>query len=96
MTKRLSLVALTVLVAGASVLGLTRAPASADGLSVFVGIPAPYVHYDDWRYRHDRDYHDGWDRWHRERDREYRGDYHHDDRYYRHDDHRDHERRGHD
>lgn len=80
MTQRLSLVAMTGLLAGASILGLTQQPASADGFSLNVGVPGAFVHYDDWRYHHDREYHDGYDRWHRD---------HHDDGY-RHDDHRDH------
>lgn len=91
MIQRLFLVAITGLFAGASVLGLTQRPASADGFSLNVGIPGAYLHYDDWRYHHDRAYHDGWDRWHRG---DHHGDegYRHDDRGWhgdRHDDHHD-------
>jgi hypothetical protein len=97
MIQRLSLVAMTGLLAGASVLGLTRTPASADSLSIYIGPPI-YVHYDDWRYHHDRGYHYGYDRWRHEEDRRYhhyrhddRGDgYRHEDRGYREDRHGDH------
>jgi hypothetical protein len=86
MIQRLSLVALSGLLAGASLLGLTRTAASADSLSIYIG-PAIYVHYDDWRYHHDRGYHYGYDRWRREHDRGHH--YGHDDRGggYRHEDH---------
>lgn len=83
MTKRLSVLAITGLLAGASVFGLTQKPAAADGLSLNVGIPGMYVQYNDWRYHHDREYRDGYDRWHGDR---------HDDRGYRHGDHGDHHR----
>jgi hypothetical protein len=97
MIHRLSLVAMTGLVAGASILGLTQMPASADSLSIYIG-PAVYAHYDDWRYHHDRGYHYGYDRWRREHHYDYhhyrhddRGNgYRHEDRGYREDRHGDH------
>ena len=48
MIQRLSLLAMTGLLAGASVFGLTQTSASADSLSIYIGPPI-YVHYDDWR-----------------------------------------------
>jgi hypothetical protein len=84
MTKRISLLALTALVAGTSVLGMAQKPASADGLSINLGAPDAFVHFDNYRYQHDREYHDGYDRWHR--DHGDRGGDHRD----HHDDHRDH------
>jgi hypothetical protein len=95
MIQRLCLFALTGLLAGASVFGLTRTPASADSLSISIG-PSIYVHYDDWRYHHDREYHYGYDRWRREHDRGHHNHhdggegYRHEDRGYREDRHGDH------
>ncbi|MDB5039464.1 MAG: hypothetical protein JWN27_190 [Candidatus Eremiobacteraeota bacterium] len=96
MIQRLSLLAMTGLLAGASVFGLTQRSASADSLSIYIGPPI-YVHYDDWRYHHDREYHYGYDRWRHEHDRGHhyghdeRGDgYRHEDRGYREDHHGDH------
>ncbi|HYZ15296.1 MAG TPA: hypothetical protein VE591_02800 [Candidatus Acidoferrum sp.] len=67
MFKKLSLVALTSLVAGGGALAMTGAPAAAAGLSINIGVPGVYA-YDDYRYRHDggyrddrrRDDHRGW------------------------------------
>jgi hypothetical protein len=61
LNRRLPLVALTGLVAGASIFGLFQKPADASGFSIYIGGPGGYGHYDDWRYRHD-EY-----RWRRER-----------------------------
>lgn len=91
MTQRLSLLAITGLLTGASFLGLTQKPAAADGFSLNVGVPGMFVHYDDWRYHHDREYRDGYDRWHRDH-RDYPDErYHHDDRGGHHDDHHRHD-----
>jgi hypothetical protein len=76
MIKRLSLFAVTGLLASASMLGLTQTPASAGGLSIYFGAPPVYVPYDNWRYHHDRYYHDGYDRSHRGYYGGYRHDYH--------------------
>lgn len=83
MTTRITLLALTALLAGAS------APAVAGGISINIGTPGEFVHFDNYRYHHDRGYHDRYDRWHAEQDR--RG---HDDGR-RHDDHG-HDDHGHD
>jgi hypothetical protein len=94
MKQRLFL-AMTGLLAGVSILGMTQTPASADGLSIYFGAPPIYVPYDAYRYRHDRYYYGGYDR-HREYDRgyyrhEYRGydGYRHEDRGYHGDHHGD-------
>lgn len=61
--RRLTLAALTGLLAGASTLGLFQQPADAAGyFSISIGDPGPY-RYDDWRYRRERE---------RERERWYR------------------------
>jgi hypothetical protein len=95
MKQRLFL-AMAGLLACAGILGMTQTPASADGFSIYFGAPPVYVPYDGYRYRHDRYYHDGYDRWHREYDRgyyrhEYRGydGYRHEDRGYHGDHHGD-------
>jgi hypothetical protein len=87
MFKKLSLVALTSLVAGGGALAMTGAPAAADGLSINLGVPGVYANYDDYRYHHDRGYREGYDRWRgeeyrRERDdhRDDHRDWHRDDR----------------
>ena len=88
MIKRLFLLPTIGLLAGASMLGMTQTPASADGLSIYFGAPPIYVPYDNWRYRHDRYYRDGYDRYHRQYDRGYRydnrgyGGYRHEDNGY--------------
>lgn len=69
MFKKLSLVALTGLMTAGSALAITGAPAAADGLSINFGVPGVYMRYDDYRYHHDREYRDGYDRWRAERDR---------------------------
>jgi hypothetical protein len=74
MTTRLSLLAMAVLLAGASV------PAAAAGISINIGTPAEFVHFDTYRYHHDRAYHDRYDRWHADQmRREHERDHHHDD-----------------
>ncbi|HTJ25614.1 MAG TPA: hypothetical protein VMA36_05545 [Candidatus Limnocylindria bacterium] len=65
MNRRLPLLALTGLAAGASIFGLMQKPADADGFSITVGGPGYAVHYDDWRYRHDYAYREWW--WRHER-----------------------------
>jgi hypothetical protein len=90
--KRFVLFSTIGLLAGASMLGLTQTPASADGLSIYFGAPPIFVPYDGYRYRHDRYYHDGYDRWHRDHYRSYGydrgyGGYRHEDRGYHHGDH---------
>ncbi|HTJ26043.1 MAG TPA: hypothetical protein VMA36_07755 [Candidatus Limnocylindria bacterium] len=72
MPTRLSLLAMTALLAGASV------PAAAAGISINIGTPAEFVHFDTYRYHHDRAYHDRYDRWHAEQQRR-EHDRHHDD-----------------
>jgi hypothetical protein len=74
--QRLFLIAITGVLAGASMLGMTQTPASAGGLSIYFGAPPVYVPYDNWRYHHDRYYHDGYDRWHHRDYGGYRHDYH--------------------
>ncbi len=60
--RRLALAALTALLAGSATLGLIqRQPAEAGGLSINIGAPV-YVPYNDYRYHHDRAYHDRYDR----------------------------------
>jgi hypothetical protein len=81
MFKKLSLVALTSLVAAGSALAVTGAPAAADGLSINLGVPGVYVNHDDYRYQHDRAYREGYDRWRgeenrREREARWRDDHH--------------------
>lgn len=92
MMKRFFLFSTIGLLAGASMLGLTQTPASADGLSIYFGTPPIYVPYNDYRYRRDRYYHDGYDRGHRDHYRSYGydrgyGGYRHEDRGYHHGDH---------
>jgi hypothetical protein len=88
MLKKLSLVALTGLITAGGAFATTEAPASADGLSVDLGVPGVFMRYDDYRYHHDRGYHEGYDRWRAERDRRDRDDRRHDDRrdWHHHDD----------
>jgi hypothetical protein len=85
MTTRISLLALTALLAGTSALGLTQKPAAAGGLSINIGTPAEFVHFDNNRYHHDRAYHDRYDRWHGEQMR--REHDHHDNHGDNHGDH---------
>jgi hypothetical protein len=86
MIRRLSLFVMTGLLAGATVLGLTQTPASANGLSIFFDTSPVYVPYDDYRYRHDRYYRDRYYRHHEDygyhRDYHDYGGYHHEDRGY--------------
>jgi hypothetical protein len=73
MTTRIALLALTALLAGAS------APAMAGGLSINIGTPAEFVHFDNYRYHHDRGYRDRYDRWRAQRDHRDHGGDHRDD-----------------
>jgi hypothetical protein len=68
--RRLPLVALTGLLAGSAALGLTSKPADA-AFSISIGTPG-YVPYNDWRYHHDRAYHDRYDRWRHYHDHHHR------------------------
>lgn len=68
--RRLTLAALTGLLAGASTLGLMRQPADAAGFSISIGDPGPY-RYDDWRYQRERERerwyrHERYEQWRRE------------------------------
>lgn len=69
MNRRLTLAALTGLLAGASTLGLVKQPADAASFSISIGDPGPY-RYDDWRYRREereRWYrHERYEEWRRE------------------------------
>jgi hypothetical protein len=63
--RRLPVVAMTALLAVVSTLGLMQKPADA-GVSINIGTPGTYIQYNDWRYHHDRAYHDRYDRWRRD------------------------------
>jgi hypothetical protein len=63
--RRLPLLALTGLAAGVSILGAMQKPAAADSFSIYMGGPGYYVHFDNWRYRHDHAYREWW--WRHER-----------------------------
>lgn len=63
--RRLPLLALTGLAAGVSIFGAMQKPADADAFSINIGEPGYYVHFDNWRYRHDYAYREWW--WRHER-----------------------------
>lgn len=73
MTTRITVLALTALLAAAT------APALAGGISINIGTPAEFVHFDNNRYHHDRAYHDRYDRWHAQQMRREHDRHHHDD-----------------